>query len=173
MKKAAPLGQVEAFRAARNAVLGPAAIGAAAATIQALLEPGFVALHCALLVLVGALAGRVAARAAAQIRPQAAVIAGGTGGWMGGLAYGMPFAVAAAIRWLRFDANELARRIASMTQQEIANARAAGFDPTAMAFHTNQEVSYIFGYLIFGLGMGWLFGIVGAALARRSHNTSN
>lgn len=172
MKKAAPKGHAEALIAARKSAIIPALVGLAAAGIQLALEPAFVALHCLVLSLGAAYVGSLAARAATLHRPQSAILAGSTAGSIAGLAYGVPFATVAGIQWLRFDAAELARRVAAMTDQELAYARGAGFDPTSLAFHTNQEVSYIFAYLIFGFGFGWLFGAIGAAMARRGRTTA-
>lgn len=166
MKKVRTPSQVEAAATARKRALFVAMIGAAVGVIMLLLSSSFLALHCVVAAAVALSGGIAAARAAIPIEPQSFRTAGVTGGIYAALGYALPFMLYNFARYLSVNDQAVAERAAELTPDQIAMMEQ--FNVVLGAeFFRGQDVSYIFGYLLFALLFGWILGIVGGALAKR------
>ncbi len=166
MKKVRTPSQVEAATAARKRALFVAAIAAAVGVIMLLLSSTFLALHCVVAAAVALSGGIAAARAAIPIEQQSFRSAGATGGIYAALGYALPFMIYNFARYLSVNGQTVAERAAELTPDQIAMMEQ--FNVVLGAeFFRGQDVSYIFGYLLFALLFGWILGIVGGALAKR------
>ena len=141
-------------------------MGALAFLIGALMvwvTPQFVALHCVLMAGAALAGGRAAGRAAAMHDPKAVRRGGGMGGMLTGLGFGLPFALWNAYQWATLDDAAAARRLAALSQSELAQMRQFNIQP-GLEYFIGQDASFIFGYLLAGLMLGWLVGVVGGLL---------
>lgn len=144
-------------------------MGALAFLIGALmagLTPQFVALHCVLMAGAALAGGMAAGRAAAIHDERAARRGGGAGGMLTGLGFGLPFALWNGYQWVTLDDAAVARRLAALSQSELAEMRRFNIQP-GLEYFIGQDVSFIFGYLLAGLIIGWLVGMVGGLLGTR------
>ena len=166
MKKVRTASQIQAATAARNRALFVAAIAVAAGLVMLALSGEFLGLHCVVAAAVALSGGIAAARAAIPIERAAFRSAGVVGGIYAALGYALPFMVYNFIRYLNVNDENAAARAAELTPDQIAMMEQ--FNVVVGAeFFRGQDISYLFGYLLFGLLFGWLFGILGGALARR------
>lgn len=166
MKKVRTPAQIEAAAAARKRALFVAAIAAVAGVIMLLLSSTFLALHCVVAAAVAVSGGIAAARAAIPFEPQSFRSTGATGGIYAALGYALPFMIYNFVRYLSVNDQTVAERAAELTPEQIAMMEQ--FNVVVGAeFFRGQDVSYIFGYLLFALLFGWILGIVGGALAKR------
>ncbi|MCS6846205.1 MAG: hypothetical protein RMN52_00650 [Anaerolineae bacterium] len=166
MKKVRTPSQIAANTAARKRALFVAAIAAVVGVIMLLLSSTFLVLHCVVAAAVALSGGIAAARAAIPIERQAFRSAGATGGIYAALGYALPFMIYNFIRYLNVNDQTVAERAAELTPDQIAMMEQ--FNVVLGAeFFRGQDVSYIFGYLLFALLFGWILGIVGGVLAKR------
>lgn len=166
MKKVRTPSQIRAAETARKRALFVATVGAAVGVITLLLSSTFLALHCVIAAAVALSGGIAAARAAVPIEPQSFRSAGVTGGIYAALGYVLPFMIYNFARYLSVNDQTVAERAAELTSDQIAMMEQ--FNVVLGAeFFRGQDVSYIFGYLLFALLLGWILGVVGGALAKR------
>lgn len=166
MKKVRTPSQVKAAATARKRALFVATIGAVVGVIMLLLSSTFLALHCVVAAAVALSGGIAAARAAIPIEPQSFRSAGVTGGIYAALGYALPFMLYNFARYLSVNDQAVAERAAELTPDQIAMMEQFNVALGA-EFFRGQDVSYIFGYLLFALLFGWILGILGGALAKR------
>ncbi|NJM40666.1 MAG: hypothetical protein HC853_07805 [Anaerolineae bacterium] len=140
-------------------------IGLAAGSVMLLLSPDFLALHLVMVAAVGISAGLATGRAVLGIDRDAAHSAGGAGGTFAGLGYALPFIAYYLYRFITFNDAEFARRANQLTEQETAAIQQAGF-VIGPDYFRQQDVSFIFFFLILGGLIGWLFGMVGGLFAK-------
>lgn len=144
-------------------------MGALAFLIGALMvwvTPQFVALHCVLMAGAALAGGRAAGQVAAMHHAKAARSGGGIGGMLTGLGFGLPFALWHIYQWTALDDAAVARRLAALSQSELAEMQRFNIQP-GLEYFIGQDVSFIFGYLLAGLIVGWLVGSVGGLLGTR------
>ncbi|BCX05068.1 MAG: hypothetical protein KatS3mg053_3006 [Candidatus Roseilinea sp.] len=166
MKKIRTPSQIEAAAAARKRALFVAAIAAVVGVLMLLLSSAFLALHCVVAAAIALSGGIAAARAAIPIERQAFRSAGVTGGIYAALGYALPFMIYNFIRYLNVNDQTVAERAAELTPDQIAMMEQ--FNVVLGAeFFRGQDVSYIFGYLLFALLFGWILGMIGGVLAKR------
>ncbi|MCS7055670.1 MAG: hypothetical protein NZM18_05790 [Thermoflexales bacterium] len=166
MKKVRTPSQIKADAAARARALFVAAIAAVVGVIMLLLSSTFLALHCLIAAAIALAGGIAAARAAIPFEPQSFRRAGTLGGIYAALAYALPFMVYNFVRYLGVNDQTAAERAAELTPDQIAMMEQFNIVVGA-EFFRGQDVSYIFGYLLFALLFGWVLGIIGGALAKR------
>ncbi len=145
-------------------------MGALAFTIGVLMvwaTPQFVALHCVLMAGAALAGGRAAGRAAASHDLKAARSGGGIGGMLTGLGFGLPFVLWNVYQWATLDNAGVARRLAALSQGELAQMQQFNIQP-GLEYFIGQDASFIFGYLLAGLIIGWLVGMVGGLLGART-----
>ncbi len=166
MKKTRTPAQIEAASAARKRALFVAAVAAAVGVIMLILSSVFLALHCVIAAAVALSGGIAAARAAIPIERQSFRSAGTTGGIYAGLGYALPFMVYNFVRYLNVNEQSVAERAAELTPDQIAMMEQFNV-VLGEEFFRGQDISYLFGYLLFALLFGWIFGMIGGALAKR------
>src|SRR4029450_818119 len=105
-------------------------------------------------------AGAVVLRAAARG-------AGMVGGVTAAMAYVLPFIALFAYRFATMDAATAARLAGEMSAAQATNLSQQNIVPGVDYFRA-QYVSYVAGYLLFGLAFGMLLGALGGMLARRN-----
>jgi hypothetical protein len=130
------------------------------------LSGSFLALHCVLAAAVALSGGIAAASAAAPIDPASHRSAGATGGVYATLAYVLPFMASNLLTYITLDAAAVARRIAELTPLQVEQIRQFSID-LGIDYFRGQDISYVFGYLLFALLFGWLIGSLGGVLAKR------
>jgi hypothetical protein len=147
-------------------------IGLAVGLVMLLITPDFLALHLVMLAVAGLSAGMATGWAVVSIERSdgtdhrnAARGAGGAGGTFAGLGYALPFMAYFFYRFITFDDAEFARRAAQLSPAETAAIQQAGFVIGAEYFR-QQDVSFIFFFLILGSLIGWLAGMVGGLIAK-------
>jgi hypothetical protein len=140
-------------------------IGLAVGLVMLLITPDFLALHLVMLAVAGLSAGMVTGRAVVNIERDAARGAGGAGGTFAGLGYALPFMAYFFYRFITFDDAEFARRAAQLSPAETAAIQQAGF-VLGPEYFRQQDVSFIFFFLILGSLIGWLAGMVGGLIAK-------
>ena len=74
--------------------------------------------------------------------------------------------IAAGQRWVNLDAAEVARRVGALTQAQVNMMTSQNVVPTLDYFRAG-EISYLFGYFIFGIFLGGFMGNIGGWLSRR------
>lgn len=166
MKKVRTPQEVQANAAARKRALFVAAIAFVIGLIMLFISGPFLALHCVMAIAVALSGGIAAARAAIPIDPSAYRRAGAIGGIYASLAYVAPFMFYNAVNYLRLDDAAVARRISELAPDQLAQIRQFNIELGAEYFR-GQDISYVFGYLLFGLLLGWVIGSLGGVLARR------
>ena len=140
-------------------------IGLVVGAVMLLLTPDFLALHLAMLAALGVSAGLATGRAVLSIDRAEARSAGGAGGAYSGLGYGLPFIGYYFYRFVTFNDAEFARRANQLSPKEMQAIQQAGF-VVGPAYFQQQEVSFIFFFLIIGCLIGWVFGMAGGLLAK-------
>jgi hypothetical protein len=171
VKKAQTPQQRSAISSARKRGYLMASLSLLIGALMAYTTTDLLQLHCAMAVGVAMAGGMAAALVAAPIDPGSARRAGSIGGMLAGLGFALPFIVSNIVRWAGTDAAEAGRRLAALTPGELANMQRVGIVlndiDAASEYFRSQDLSYVFGYLLFALFFGWIFGIAGAGLARR------
>jgi hypothetical protein len=171
VKKARTPQQRSAISSARKRGYLMASLSLLIGVLMAYATTDLLQLHCAMAIGVALAGGMAAALVAAPIDPGSTRRAGSLGGMLAGLGFVLPFIVANILRWAGTDATEAGRRLAGLTPGELANMQRVGIvlnDANAASeYFRSQDLSYVFGYLLFALLFGWLFGMAGAGLARR------
>jgi hypothetical protein len=166
MKKIKSDKEIAASRAARRRGLFVAAVAALIGGVMLALSSEFLTLHCVVAAAVALSGGIAAARAGLPFHPDCARSAGATGGIYAALGYALPFMIYNFVRYVNVNDQTAAERAAALTPDQIALMEQ--FNVLVGAeFFRGQDISYLFGYLLFGLLFGWLFGMFGGALARR------
>lgn len=166
MKKQRTSAEVTAEKVGRDRAWPIAIIGLVLGVLALTLSFEFIQLHCGIMVLLTVWAGYICARAILTIHPTSAGSTGRTAGMIVGFAYAIPFIIAAAQRWVNLDAAEVARRVGALTQPQVNMLAANNVIPNLDYFRAG-EISYLFGYFIFGIFLGGLMGMIGGLLARR------
>jgi hypothetical protein len=166
MKKQRNPSEIQAMAAARGRAWFVAAITFVVGIVMLFLSADFLALHCVMGVAVALSGGIAAARAAIPIYPAAYRAAGSTGGIVASLAYALPFVLYNLYRFLTLGDQEVARRLAALSSNQLAQITQQNIQ-AGIEFFRGQDVAYIFGYLSFALLFGWIVGSLGGALARR------
>ncbi len=166
MKRTRTAAELAAASAARKRGLFMAAVGLIVGLVMLGLSSNFLTMHCVMAAAV-ALAGGIASARAAILHHRPSGRAGGvTGGLYAALAYALPFMVYNFINWLSVTEESAAIRMAQMTPEQLAAIREQNLVLGAEYFR-GQDISFLFGYLLFALLFGWLFGTLGAVLANR------
>lgn len=166
MKKVRTPSQIAATAAARKRGLFVAVLAALIGLVMLALSSTFLSLHCLVAAAVTLAGGIAAARAAIPHERESFRAAGATGGILAGLGYALPFMVYNFVRYLNVNDQSVAERAAELTSDQIALMEQ--FNVVLGAeFFRGQDISYVFGYLLFTLLFGWLIGMIGGALARR------
>jgi len=162
--------EIAASAAARKRGLFVAAIAVLIGGLMLALSGDFLALHCVVAAAVALAGGIAAARAGLPFHPECARSAGMTGGIYAALGYALPFMAHNFVRYLSVNDQTAAERAALLTPDQIALMEQ--FNVVAGAeFFRGQDISYLFGYLLFALIFGWLFGLIGGLLAKQQKST--
>lgn len=166
MKKVRTSAQVQAALAARKRALFVAVISFVVGILMLLLSNTFLALHCAVAAAIAWSGGSAAARAAIPIDRDSFRAAGVTGGIYAALAYALPFMAYNFYRYLNVSEASVATRAAELTPEQFTMMEQ--FKVVLGAeFFRGQDISYVFGYLLFALLFGWIIGMIGGALAKQ------
>jgi hypothetical protein len=166
MKKTRTANELSAATAARKRGLLMGGFGVLIGLIMNFLTTDFLSLHCALMLGVALAGGLAAALSALPIDSGSAISSGSVGGIYAGLGFSIPFIAMNLYRWATTDATNVGARIAKLSQTELDNIIQAKIQLGEEYFRF-QDISYVFGYLLAALFMGWIFGMLGGALAKR------
>lgn len=166
MKRTRTAAEEAALRAARGRALFMAGVGLVTGLVMLALSSDFLALHCVVAAAVAASGGIAAARSAILHRAESYGSAGSLGGIYAALGYALPFMVFNFVSWLNVTEETAAARAAQLSPEQIAQLREMNFVVGA-DFFRGQDIAYLFGYLLFALVFGWLFGRVGGIIALR------
>ena len=162
--------EIAASAAARKRGLFVAAIAVLIGGLMLALSGDFLALHCVVAAAVALAGGIAAARAGLPFHPECARSAGMTGGIYAALGYALPFMIYNFVRYVNVNDQTAAERAALLTPDQIALMEQ--FNVVVGAeFFRGQDISYLFGYLLFALIFGWLFGLIGGLLAKQQKST--
>ena len=167
MKRARRQIEIQAESMARRRAMRFALIGLLIGVLMALIMPSFLALNAAMAAVIGLIAGQFVARDIWPIYPEGGRSAGGVGGLYAGLAFAAPLMAYWGISLWRLDEAASALRLRELTQIELDSYTRFRIMPGLASFQA-QDTSYLFFYLIFGLLLGWIFGLLGAGLSRRA-----
>ena len=167
MKKTYTPTEIATSAATRKTGLRFLVIGLGVGLVMLLLTPDFLALHLVMLAAVGVSAGLATGRAVLGIDRNEARSVGGAGGAYAGLGYGLPFIGYYFYRFVTFNDAEFARRANLLSSKETLAIQQAGF-VIGPAYFQQQDVSFIFFFLILGVLVGWAFGMAGGLLAKRN-----
>ena len=166
MRKTKSAQEIAANAAARRRGLFTAAIAVLVGGLMLALSSEFLTLHCVVAAAVALSGGIAAARAGLPFHPDCARSAGMTGGIYAALGYALPFMAHNFIRYLSVNDQTAAERAALLTPDQIALMEQ--FNVVVGAeFFRGQDISYLFGYLLFSLLFGWLLGLIGGVLAKK------
>jgi len=166
MKRTKSEKEIAASKAARKRGLFVAAIAVLIGGLMLALSGDFLALHCVVAAAVALSGGIAAARAGLPFHPDCARSAGATGGIYAALGYALPFMIYNFVRYVNVNDQTAAERAAALTPEQIALMEQ--FNVVVGAeFFRGQDISYLFGYLLFGLLFGWLLGLIGGVLAKK------
>lgn len=166
MKKVRTPAQIEAAAAARKRALFVAVIALVVGIIMLALSESFLALQCVVAMAVALSGGIAAARAAIPINPGSFRAAGATGGIYAGLAYALPFMTYNFARYMSVNDQTAGERMAQLNPAQLEQIRQFNITLGAEYFR-GQDISFVFGYLLFALTLGWIMGSLGGALAKR------
>jgi hypothetical protein len=166
MKKVRTPQEVQAGAAARSRALFVAVVAFVAGVVVLAISGPFLALHCVLAIAVALSGGIAAARAAIPIDPASFRRAGAIGGIYVTFAYALPFMAYYLYSFLTVNEASVARRMAELSPVQLGQIREFNIELGAEYFR-GQDISYVFGYLLFALVLGWLVGSLGGILARR------
>jgi hypothetical protein len=172
VKKHHDESEIQALAAARARARLPIAIAVLLALLQLFVAPDFLGLHCVVLMALAALTGYTCAQRVFPARPDVARRAGSGTGMMAAAGYIAPFIIAANVRLVQLSPATAAARANALSQAERDFIAAAGDRADLIAYFTNQDISYVFGYLVFGILVGALLGSVGGAWALRRSGLS-
>lgn len=143
-----------------------AGVGLVMGLVMLALSADFLAMHCVVAAAVAVSGGIAAARSAIPHRADSYGSAGSLGGLYAALGYGLPFMVFNFINWLNVNEQTAAARAAQLSPEQIAQLREMNL-VVGVDFFRGQDIAYLFGYLLFALIFGWLFGRVGGIIALR------
>jgi hypothetical protein len=166
MKKVRTPAQIEAAAAARKRALFVAAISFIVGIIMLALSESFLALQCVVAAAVALSGGIAAARAAIPFDAHAFRAAGTTGGIYAALAYALPFMGYNLVRYASVNDQTAAERMAQLNPAQLEQIQQFNITLGAEYFR-GQDISFVFGYLLFALLFGWIVGSLGGALAKR------
>ena len=170
MKRTKSEKEIAASAAARRRGLFTAAIAVLVGGLMLALSSEFLTLHCVVAAAVALSGGIAAARAGLPFHPECARSAGMTGGIYAALGYALPFMIYNFVRYVNVNDQTAAERAALLTPDQIALMEQ--FNVVVGAeFFRGQDISYLFGYLLFALIFGWLFGLIGGLLAKQQKST--
>lgn len=165
-RKSVSQDEVLALRAAlrRGAFIG--VLSFVVALIGLLLSRDFLLMHMVLLAAVSLSGGIACARAALPLHPPSYRRAGNIGGMIAALIFVAPFIVVFSYLAAVMDATLAAELAAGLTAAETTALIERNIQ-VGVDYFRGQYISYASGYLLFGLTSGFVFGSLGAALARR------
>lgn len=165
-RKSVSQDEVLALRAAlrRGAFIG--ALSFVVALIGLLLSRDFLLMHMVLLAAVSLSGGIACARAALPAHPPSYRRAGNIGGMIAALVFVAPFIVVFSYLAAVMDATLAAELAAGLSAAETTALIEQNIQ-VGVDYFRGQYISYASGYLLFGLIAGFVFGSLGAALARR------
>ena len=167
MKKRRSPSELQALAASRRRSLLFVGVGIVSAVVVSVLSSEFLAIQCVVLAAI-TLGGAIScAWAAVSIDPAAAPRAGMQAGMVIAMAYVLPFALIALGRFLTLDDATASRLAGEMSAAQATTLVQQHITP-GLEYFRGQYVSYIFGYVLFGLLFGWLLGALGGVLARRT-----
>jgi hypothetical protein len=170
MKKQRTPGEVAVMAAAmaagRRRSLVFVAGGILLALLMLVLSSEFVALQCVVLAALALAAGLSCAWAAIPILPAAARRAGMQGGVTAALAYVVPLIAFTFYRFATMNEATASRLAGEMSAAQATSLVQQNILP-GVDYFRGQYVSFMFGYLLFGLVLGMLLGALGAIIASR------
>lgn len=167
MKKHHDESEIQALKSARVRARVPIVIALTLAGVLLLFTPQFLALHCVLLFALALLTGYTCAQHVFPARPDLARRAGSSNGMLAAAAFVAPFIIAANVRLLQLNPATATARASGLSQAERDFLAAAGERADLVQYFTSQDISYVFGYLVFGVSIGALLGSIGGAIALR------
>jgi hypothetical protein len=167
MKKRRSPSEIQALAASRRRSLLFVGVGIIIAIIVNALSSEFLALQCVVLAAITLGGALSCAWAAVAIDPVAAPRAGMQAGMLTAMAYVLPFALVALYRFLTLDEVTAARLAGEMSAAQATSLVQQNITP-GLEYFRGQYVSYIFGYVLFGLLFGWALGALGGVFARRT-----
>jgi hypothetical protein len=169
MKKTRTQNELAAGKAARRQGLIMGALAFGIGLVMLAMTGEFFSLHCVLLIAAAIAGGLASARAAKQhdMTPASVKNGASVGGIYTALGFGLPFAIYFLYRWATLTEADVARRLAQLTPAELAQIEAGGIT-IGRDFFIGQDIAYVFAYVLAALILGWLFGLVGGALAQRN-----
>jgi hypothetical protein len=156
---------MQAESIARKRSVRFAVIGLIVGLMMTVIAPSFLALNAVMAAVLGLIAGQYVARDVWPIYSEGARGAGGVGGMYAGLAFAVPLMAYFGISLWTLDEAGAAARLRELTQIELDSYTRYRVMPGLASFQT-QDTSYLFFYLIFGLLLGWIFGMIGSRLSR-------
>ncbi|MCL4505100.1 MAG: hypothetical protein M1434_04120 [Chloroflexi bacterium] len=169
MKKRPSPAELQALAAARRRSLLFVIAAVALSLLAIVLSSEFLALHCVMLAAVTLAAALSSAWAAIPIDPSVAPRAGMQAGMGTAMAFVLPFAMLALYHFAALDAATASRMAGEMNASQATNLALQNITP-GLEYFRGEYVSYIFGYMLFGLvfgfGLGWLGGILARHTAR-------
>lgn len=167
MKRKVSPQEVQALAAARRRSLIFVLAGLVLALLAMALSGEFLALHCIILAALTLASALSAAWAAIPLYAEAATRAGMRAGMLSAMAFVIPFALLALYHFITLDDATAARLAGEMNAAQTTNLALQNIQP-GLEYFRGEYVSYIFGYVLFGLIFGSGLGWVGGLLARRT-----
>ena len=166
MKRIRTKNELAAMAAARRQSRVYLLIGIVIGVVMVLLSPEFMLMNTIVMSALAISGGIAAARAAIAHRMDSAISAGGIGGLWATLGFALPFSGYFYYQyWILTEARAVAR-LNQMSPDLQAYYRSLGIS-LGPEFIAGEYISYIFYYMLFALIMGWILGMVGAAIAKR------
>jgi len=166
LKKVRTPSQIQATAAARKRGLFVAGIAFVVGVVMLLLSNYFLQLHCVMAAAVALAGGIAAARAAMPIDRESARSAGVIGGVYATVAYALPFMVFNFVQFNAVTTQTVGQRISQLAPEQIAQIEQNNIQ-LGVDFFKGQDIAYLFGYLLFALMFGAVFGLAGAVLVKR------
>jgi len=165
-RKSVSQDEALALRAAlgRGAFIG--VLSFVVAVIGLLLSRDFLLMHMVLLAAVSLSGGLACARAALPVHAPSHRRAGNIGGMIAALVFVLPYLVVFSYLAAVMDSALAAEMAAGMSAAETTALIEQNIQ-VGVDYFRGQYISFASGYLLFGLTSGFVFGSLGAALARR------
>ncbi len=165
-RKSVSQDEALALRAAlgRGAFIG--VLSFVVAVIGLLLSRDFLLMHMVLLAAVSLSGGLACARAALPVHAPSYRRAGNIGGMIAALVFVLPYLVVFSYLAAVMDSTLAAEMAAGMSAAETTALIEQNIQ-VGVDYFRGQYISFASGYLLFGLTSGFVFGSLGAALARR------
>ncbi len=142
-------------------------IGLAVGIVMLLLSPEFMLMNTVVMTALAISGGLVAARAAMLHRVESALSAGSIGGLWATLGFALPFSAYFYYRYYTLTEAAALQRLSQMSVEQQTYFRNIGIT-LGTEFVFGEYISYIFYYLFFALIAGWMLGMIGAAITKRS-----